>query len=167
MTAIILTAHTLLVLGLIIVVLLQRSDGGALGIGGGGGGGGFMTGRGAANALTRTTSVLAALFFATSLGLAMLAGGGESAESVIEGLTGEEAPAPSDGAISSDAVLDAIGAGEGAGEGAGNEAGDAERDAGPDARPDAASGEPDPLEGLGAEDERNGETNGADGDAPN
>ena len=95
MTAIILTAHTLIVLGLIVVVLLQRSDGGALGIGGGGGGG-FMTGRGAANALTRTTSMLAALFFATSLGLAILAGGGETDESIIEELTGETAPTPSD-----------------------------------------------------------------------
>ncbi|MEM9616765.1 MAG: preprotein translocase subunit SecG [Pseudomonadota bacterium] len=95
MTAVILTIHTLIVLGLIVVVLLQRSDGGALGLGGGGGGGGgFMSGRGAANALTRTTSVLAALFFATSLGLAIYAGSGENEEAVIEGLTGQSAPDP-------------------------------------------------------------------------
>ena len=91
MNAIILTAHTLIVLGLIVVVLLQRSDGGALGLGGGGGGG-FMTGRGAANALTRTTSILAALFFATSIGLAVLAGGNNVDESIIEELTGQAAP---------------------------------------------------------------------------
>lgn len=86
MTAIILTFHTLIVLGLIVVVLLQRSDGGALGLGGGGGGG-FMSGRGAANALTRTTSILAAIFFSTSVGLAMLAGAGESDDSIIDELT--------------------------------------------------------------------------------
>ncbi|WDI30959.1 preprotein translocase subunit SecG [Hyphococcus flavus] len=88
MTAILLTVHSLIVLALIVVVLLQRSDGGALGIGGGGGGGGgFMTGRGAANALTRTTSILAALFFATSLALAIQAGGGEDTDSLIDELT--------------------------------------------------------------------------------
>ena len=93
MIAIILTIHTLIVLGLIVVVLLQRSDGGALGIGGGSGGG-FMSGRGAANALTRTTSVLAALFFATSLGLAIYAGSDDNDEAVIEELTGQAAPDP-------------------------------------------------------------------------
>ncbi|WP_411818033.1 preprotein translocase subunit SecG [Hyphococcus sp. DH-69] len=87
MTAVILTIHALIVLALIGVVLLQRSDGGALGLGGGGGGG-FMTGRGAANALTRMTSVLAALFFATSLILAIRAGGGESADDIADELTG-------------------------------------------------------------------------------
>ena len=53
------------------MVLLQRSEGGALGIGGGGGG--FMTGRSAGNALTKTTAVLAAAFFATSLSLTLIA----------------------------------------------------------------------------------------------
>ena len=95
MVTVILTVHTLIVLALIGVVLLQRSEGGALGMGGGGGGG-FMTGRGAANALTRTTSVLAALFFATSLGLAIFAAGDESDIEVIEGLTGEEIGDPND-----------------------------------------------------------------------
>ena len=112
MTAVILTIHTLIVLGLIVVVLLQRSDGGALGLGGGGGAGGFMTGRGAANALTRTTSILAALFFATSLGLAIYAGSGEDAETVIEGLTGEAAPEPADDGLaapSTDDLLQSLG----------------------------------------------------------
>ena len=99
MTAVVLTIHTLIVLALIGVVLLQRSEGGALGMGGAGSGGGFMTGRGAANALTRTTSILAALFFATSLGLAMFSDQGESEDDVIQELTGggaaetEQAPA--------------------------------------------------------------------------
>ena len=118
MTAVILTIHTLIVLGLIVVVLLQRSDGGALGLGGGGGGGGFMTGRGAANALTRTTSILAALFFATSILLAIRAGGGDNGDQLIDELTrtGNEPAAvetsldPAD--ISSEDLLNTLGSGE-------------------------------------------------------
>lgn len=116
MTAVILTVHSLIVLALIGVVLLQRSDGGALGLGGGGGGGGFMTGRGAANALTRTTSILAALFFATSLLLAIRAGGGEDAEDVINELTGTEEAAPvqpsSSGELTTEDLLNSLGADE-------------------------------------------------------
>lgn len=89
MVTVFLTIHVLIVTALIGVVLLQRSEGGALGMGGGGGGG-FMTGRGAANALTRTTSILAALFFATSMGLAIFAGSTESEIERTEALTGEE-----------------------------------------------------------------------------
>ena len=66
MENVILVVHIIACIGLIGVVLLQRSEGGALGIGGGGGGG-LMSGRGAASALTRTTMILAAVFFATSL----------------------------------------------------------------------------------------------------
>lgn len=111
MTAVILTIHVLIVLALIVVVLLQRSDGGALGLGGGGGG--FMTGRGAANALTRTTSLLAAVFFATSLILAITAGAGEDAEDVIEELTGETAPVQDADptAPSTDDILNRLGGG--------------------------------------------------------
>jgi len=65
--------HLLIVLALIGVVLLQRSEGGALGIGGGGGGG-FMSNRGTANVLTRATALLATGFFLTSLLLSILAG---------------------------------------------------------------------------------------------
>jgi preprotein translocase subunit SecG len=65
--------HLLVVLALIGVVLLQRSEGGALGIGGGGGGG-FMNSRGTANVLTRATAMLAMAFFVTSLLLSILAG---------------------------------------------------------------------------------------------
>lgn len=61
---------------LVIFVLLQRSEGGALGIGGGGGGGmgGLFSPRGAADTLTRTTSILAVLFFLTCIALDLLAG---------------------------------------------------------------------------------------------
>jgi preprotein translocase subunit SecG len=59
---------------LIISILLQRSEGGALGMGGGGSGlGGLFSPRGAADTLTRTTAILAILFFATSLSLTILA----------------------------------------------------------------------------------------------
>jgi preprotein translocase subunit SecG len=65
MSTVLLLIHIMVALALVGVVLLQRSEGGALGIGGGGGG--FMTGRSAGNALTKTTAILAACFFATSL----------------------------------------------------------------------------------------------------
>ncbi|WP_319414480.1 preprotein translocase subunit SecG [uncultured Cohaesibacter sp.] len=72
MESVLIVIHLLLVGALVVVVLLQRSEGGALGIGGGGGG--FMSGRSAANLLTRTTAILATGFFLTSLGLTILAG---------------------------------------------------------------------------------------------
>src|SRR5215469_11528584 len=59
---------------LVISILLQRSEGGALGMGGGGAGlGGLFTPRGAADTLTRSTAILAILFFATSLALTLVA----------------------------------------------------------------------------------------------
>ena len=70
MMTVLLILHLMIASALVGVVLLQRSEGGALGIGGGGG---FMTGRGAANFLTRVTAGLAAAFFVTSLGLTLLA----------------------------------------------------------------------------------------------
>lgn len=72
MENVLLVVHVITCIALIGVVLLQRSEGGALGIGGGGGGG-LMSGRGAASALTRTTMILAAVFFATSLTLTSIA----------------------------------------------------------------------------------------------
>ncbi|HKO07252.1 MAG TPA: preprotein translocase subunit SecG [Alphaproteobacteria bacterium] len=74
MQAVLVVIHVILAVALIAVVLLQRSEGGALGIGGGGGMSGFMTGRGASNLLTRATAVLALCFMLTSLSLAWLAG---------------------------------------------------------------------------------------------
>ena len=70
---VVLVIHLILAVALMTIVLLQRSEGGALGIGGGGGMGGFMTGRGTANLLTRATAILAAAFIVTSLALAKLA----------------------------------------------------------------------------------------------
>ena len=85
MIAVITVVHLLIVLALIATVLLQRSEGGALGIGGGGGGGGGMfSSRGAGNALTRTTAILAVCFFLTSLSLAYLARGTSNGGSVLD-----------------------------------------------------------------------------------
>ena len=72
MQTVVIIIHLIIVLALIGVVLLQRSEGG-LGLGGGGGGGvsGFMTGRGQTNALTRATAVLATVFFLTSMVLVL------------------------------------------------------------------------------------------------
>ena len=107
METVVLTIHVIIVLALIGVVLLQRSEGGALGMGAGSGGG-FMTGRGAANALTRTTSILAALFFATSLGLAFFAGTDGSDLDAAERLTGEEIRDPS-APLTADDLFDTLG----------------------------------------------------------
>jgi len=70
MQIVIIVIHLMAVIALVGVILVQKSEGGGLGIGGGSG---FMTARGAANVLTRTTAILAAIFFATSLGLSLIA----------------------------------------------------------------------------------------------
>ena len=82
MSDIILVVHVLLAVGLIGVVLLQRSEGGGLGIGGGGSG--FMTGRGKVSVLTKVTMSLAAAFMVTSIVLSILAGGGSRPSSIID-----------------------------------------------------------------------------------
>jgi preprotein translocase subunit SecG len=89
MQTVLIIVHLIIVLALIGVVLLQRSEGGGMGLGGGGGGGvsGFMTGRGQANALTRATAVLAVLFFITSLALTVLASYGRAPTSILDGVS--------------------------------------------------------------------------------
>jgi len=106
MITVILVIHLLIAIAMVALILLQRSEGGALGIGGGGGGGGggaggLMTGRAAGNLLTRSTGILAACFFATSMTLAILADGGQRTGSVLDSvdpaaLEGSEAPATQD-----------------------------------------------------------------------
>lgn len=99
METILLVVHVLIAVFLIGVVLLQRSEGGALGIGGGGGGGGgLMTGRGAANLLTRTTAILATIFFITSITLAVLSGSHRAPTSILDQSAPAEpaAPAPAE-----------------------------------------------------------------------
>ena len=70
MQTVIIVVHLMIVSVLIGTVLLQKSEGGGLGMGGGAG---FMSSRGTANLLTRTTAVLAAGFFVTSLLMSWLA----------------------------------------------------------------------------------------------
>jgi preprotein translocase subunit SecG len=70
METVIIVIHLMVIVAMVAMVLLQRSEGGALGIGGGGG---FMTSRGQGNVLTRSTAILAAAFFATSILLTILA----------------------------------------------------------------------------------------------
>ncbi|NQU61060.1 MAG: preprotein translocase subunit SecG [Rhodospirillales bacterium] len=89
MTNIILVIHLILAIALVGIVLLQRSEGGALGMGGGGGGGGggmagFMTGRATADMLTRTTAIIAACFMITSMTLAILANNDRGAGSILD-----------------------------------------------------------------------------------
>ena len=73
MENLILIIHIILAIFIIILVLLQKSEGGGLGIGGSQTGG-FMTARGTANALTKLTTMIGALFFLTSIALAILSG---------------------------------------------------------------------------------------------
>lgn len=85
MQAILIAVELLVAIALIVSVLLQRSEGGALGMGGGGSGlGGLFSPRGAADTLTRATTILAALFFLTCLGLNLLALHGRDEKSFLE-----------------------------------------------------------------------------------
>lgn len=90
MENVVLIIHLLLALGLIAVVLMQRSEGGGLGMGGGGGG--AVSGRAAATALGKLTWILAACFIVTSITLTILAAQKSAGSSVIDRL-GVPAPA--------------------------------------------------------------------------
>ncbi len=94
MTSFLLTIHLMLAITMVGVVLLQRSEGGALGIGGGSGGGGLMSGRGTANLLTRVTAVVAALFMLSSLLLSILASNTGEPRSILDDIEAPSTPAP-------------------------------------------------------------------------
>ncbi len=133
MTTVLLVIHLLIAIALVITVLLQPSEGGGLGLGGGGGGaggaglGGFLSGRGTANVLTRTTAILAACFMATSVALTIFAGGGQE-RSILDELPAEGAGAGS-------------GADGGTGSGAGTNGGAGTTVPQPDASGDAGGGQ--------------------------
>ena len=94
MQTLLFVAELIIAVALICFVLLQRSEGGALGMGGGGSGmGGLFSARGAADTLTRTTAILAVLFFATCIGLNILALHGRDQSSILD----SAAPAPGTG----------------------------------------------------------------------
>ena len=82
MQSVLIVIHILIVVAPIAVVLLQRSEGGALGAGGGTGS--FMTGRGQANALSRATAILGAMFFATALLMSILSSWSRAPHSILE-----------------------------------------------------------------------------------
>jgi preprotein translocase subunit SecG len=82
MQTVLIVIHLMIVLAMVCLVLLQKSEGGGLGIGSSGG---FMTSRGTTNVLTRSTAILAACFFATSLLLSVLAGWGRSSGPLVGG----------------------------------------------------------------------------------
>ena len=95
MLLVLFVVHCLIAIALVGVVLLQKSEGGALGIGGGGGGGGmsgFMTGRSTSNLLTRTTAILAVIFFATSILLVKFSTYGVAPTSILDLGPGPTAP---------------------------------------------------------------------------
>lgn len=93
MQEVLLVVHLMLAIAIVALVLLQRSEGGALGIGGSGNVG-LMSGRAAGNLLTRATAIAAAAFFLTSIGLTILAGGHSRPASVLEQLQ-QDQPADS------------------------------------------------------------------------
>ena len=99
MENVLLVAYLLIVLALIAVILLQRSEGGGLGMGGNAGG--LMTVRGSANLLTRTTAILAALFFATAIGLTILAELSRTTSDILDSAASPSGAQPS-------TVLDAL-----------------------------------------------------------
>ncbi len=86
-----LVVHILITVALVGVILLQKSEGGGLGIGGGTGGG-LMTARGAANLLTRSTTVLGTLFIASSIVLAVLAAGTNKPQKIDTSLAVDARP---------------------------------------------------------------------------
>lgn len=131
METVLLVIHLMLAIALIGVVLLQKSEGGGLGIGGGSG---FMTARGAANALTRTTAILAAAFFVTSLALTLLARYQPSPTDIFDRLPQQTAPSGSGG------VLDQLGGSPNQGTGEGQNA-PAAPEAAPNGGVPAGSGE--------------------------
>jgi preprotein translocase subunit SecG len=91
MQTVIVVIHLMVVATLIGVVLLQKSEGGGLGIGSTGG---FLSSRGTSNVLTRTTAILAGVFFATSLVLSILAGWNRKPPSIIQGSPAQQTPSP-------------------------------------------------------------------------
>src|SRR5262245_40486914 len=99
MENVLLVAYLLIVRALIAVIRLQRSEGGGLGMGGNAGG--LMTVRGSANLLTRTTGILAALFFASAIGLTILAELNRTTSDILD-----SAAAPGEATPST--VLDAL-----------------------------------------------------------
>jgi preprotein translocase subunit SecG len=96
MQSIILTIHLLLALVLVVTILIQHGKGADAGAAFGAGASGTVFGsRGTGNFLSRTTAVLAVLFFCTSSYLAYFAARDDAKKSIVETLAGEQAEIPS------------------------------------------------------------------------
>jgi preprotein translocase subunit SecG len=96
MITVVLVIHLLIATALVGVILIQRSEGGALGGLGGGTFGGLMSARGSANLLTRTTAILAGCFMLTSVVLALLASQGRGGGSILDNAPPPPASAPAE-----------------------------------------------------------------------
>jgi preprotein translocase subunit SecG len=107
MQSVLIVIHLMIVLAMVGVVLLQKSEGGGLGMGGGSG---FLTSRGTSNVLTKTTAFLAISFFVTSLALSLLAGMDRRPRSILTGpgATPTTPGAPAAPASGGGGVLDAL-----------------------------------------------------------
>ena len=92
-----LIVQTLVAASLVAVILMQRSEGGGLGVGGSSSG--FMTARGAADFLTRATSVLGGLFIILSIGLAAIAGVNRAPTKIDTSLVNQAAPVTAPGVV--------------------------------------------------------------------
>jgi preprotein translocase subunit SecG len=90
MLNVLLTVHMIACVALVIAIMLQRSEGGALGMSGGGTGG-LISGRGAAGVLVRVTMVLATIFFITSIGMTYLNNQANTAPTLLERQADESA----------------------------------------------------------------------------
>ena len=89
MQTLLLVIEILVAIALVVVVLMQRSEGGALGIGGGGGGmGGLFSARGASDTLTRTTAILAIMFFVVCLALNLMVKNSHVQRSILDSQAG-------------------------------------------------------------------------------
>jgi preprotein translocase subunit SecG len=86
---VLLVVNVFVSIALIVLVLIQRSEGGALGMGGGGGPSGFLTTRGAGDLLTRTTWILAFVFFALAMTQTLLIGRAHGHSSIVDRLNAE------------------------------------------------------------------------------
>jgi len=104
MSTVLLIIQLIISVVLIGLILIQRSEGGALGIGGGGGGGGFMSGRSAANSVSRMTGILGAAFIVNSLLLSIVMNKQNQNISIIESLTIDTESGETTNPLASDAT---------------------------------------------------------------
>jgi preprotein translocase subunit SecG len=111
MQTVVILVHLMIVLAMVGLVLIQKSEGGGLGMGSGGGGG-FLSSRGTANVLTRSTAILAALFFATSLFLSWYASLDRKPRSILDSGAPVAPSGPSVPGAGGGGVLNQLGGGQ-------------------------------------------------------